>query len=320
MRTPAASLALLGLAPVGLALAATAVEAAPVAEVREDVDGDGTADPIELDRRRRGAGRRRKRADVEDRARCRQGAARWSAEAARRSQIVVDLSRGRGARSGRARSARRRGPRGRRGSRSAGRARRATTASRSTRRRPASTATRARSDVRRCDGKPAYLFAERLDGARFRPVERCRRRTSPTRRRRSRRSSTPRGAPPPLLYQAQRRVAPGRRRRRRRRSAIPRELDDGRLDTVWREELAASAGEGQFFTFEPRVERGARAAAPHRARQSDVAAAMRAHNRPRQLAVVVGAGRVADRAARRGERSARAPRTSSTCRSRSRAA
>ncbi|MEJ7601864.1 MAG: HEAT repeat domain-containing protein [Kofleriaceae bacterium] len=59
-----------------------------------------------------------------------------------------------------------------------------------------------------------------------------------------------------------------------------RELDDGRLDTQWREELA-SAGEGQFFTFQPRV-------ANARAQQLRIVPAARTFNRPRAL-VVVGA-------------------------------
>jgi hypothetical protein len=145
-----------------------------------------------------------------------------------------------------------------------------------------------RSDIRRCDGKPAYLFAEKFDGARFRRAS-----ALP--------SNVPDAAPvlaarldaarpaPPLIYQA--RVASyevgvgdagG--------LGIPRELDDGRLDTVWREELAASAGEGQFFTFEPR-------AAGARARQLRIAPgnpassqAMRSSNRPRRIAIVAAQG------------------------------
>jgi hypothetical protein len=145
-----------------------------------------------------------------------------------------------------------------------------------------------RGDIRRCDGKPAYLFAEKFDGTRFR-------RTSALP------SNVPETAPalaarldaahpaPPLVYQA--RVASyevgigdagG--------LGIPRELDDGRLDTVWREELAASAGEGQFFTFEPR-------AADARARQLRIVPGnptssqeMRTFNRPRRLAIVAAHG------------------------------
>lgn len=145
-----------------------------------------------------------------------------------------------------------------------------------------------RSDIRRCDGKPAYLFAEKFDGTRFR-----------------RASALPSGVPdtapviaakldgapaqPPLIYQARAasyEVGVGDAGG----LVIPRELDDGRLDTLWREELAGSAGEGQFFTFEPR-------AADARARQLRVvpgnpasSAAMRSVNRPRRLAIVTAQG------------------------------
>ncbi|HEU4732663.1 MAG TPA: hypothetical protein VFT22_32430, partial [Kofleriaceae bacterium] len=145
-----------------------------------------------------------------------------------------------------------------------------------------------RGDIRRCDGKPAYLFAEKFDGTRFR-----------------RSSALPSGVPdsapaltavrdtaaatPPLLFQAHAASlesgvgdAGG--------LVIPRELDDGRLDTLWREELAASAGEGQFFTFEPR-------AADVRARQLRIvpgnpasSQTMRAFNRPRRIVVVAAHG------------------------------
>jgi hypothetical protein len=144
-----------------------------------------------------------------------------------------------------------------------------------------------RSDIRRCDGKPGYLFAEKFDGVRFR-------------RSSALPSNVPDGvpvlqarldgpSPPPVVYQAHAASlvvgvgdAGG--------LVIPRELDDGRLDTVWREELAASAGEGQFFTFEPR-------AASAAARQLRIvpgnpasSAAMKRFNRPRRLAVVAASG------------------------------
>jgi hypothetical protein len=136
-----------------------------------------------------------------------------------------------------------------------------------------------RSDIRRCDGKPAYLFAEKFDGARFR-----------------RTSALPVnvGAVPvlagkidpapalaPLLYQAHaasHEVGVGDAGG----LAIPRELDDGAPGTVWREELAASAGEGQFFTFEPR-------AADARARQLRLIG-VRGGNRVRRVAIVAASG------------------------------
>ena len=141
-----------------------------------------------------------------------------------------------------------------------------------------------RGDIRRCDGKPAYLFAEKFDGARFR-----------------RTSALPTGvadtAPVLVATRDPGRTAPPAIYQARAASyevgvgdagglAIPSELDDGRLDTVWREELAASTGEGQFFTFEPR-------ATSALARQVRIApgnpassATLRSFNRPRRLAIV----------------------------------
>ena len=141
-----------------------------------------------------------------------------------------------------------------------------------------------RSDIRRCDGKPAYLFAEKFDGTRFR-------------RSSALPSNVPDTAPllpakldparatPPLLYQAHAaslEVGAGDAGG----LAIPRELDDGRLDTLWHEELAASTGEGQFFTFEPR-------ATNVLARQLRIvpgnpasAATIRSFNRPHKIVVV----------------------------------
>jgi hypothetical protein len=141
-----------------------------------------------------------------------------------------------------------------------------------------------RSDIRRCDGKPAYLFAEKFDGVRFR-------------RSSALPSNVPDGVPglaakldgaspaPPVVYQARAaslQVGIGDAGG----LVIPRELDDGRLDTLWREELAASTGEGQFFTFEPRATSAA-------ARQLRIvpgnpasSATMKHFNRPRRIAVV----------------------------------
>ena len=143
-------------------------------------------------------------------------------------------------------------------------------------------------EVRRCDGKPSYLFLEKLDGAAFRPVPIPPTLLPPAPAPLAAKLD-PAAAAPPLLYQAKSASyqagahdAGG--------LAVPRELDDGRADTGWREDLAASAGEGHFFTFQPRVE-GARA---HQIRivpgDPTSAAAMRAANRPRQLAVVSAAG------------------------------
>src|SRR5215468_6857275 len=145
-----------------------------------------------------------------------------------------------------------------------------------------------RSDIRRCDGKPAYLFAEKFDGARFRRSSALPSNVPDTAPVLAARLDAARPAPP-LVYQAHAasyEVGVGDAGG----LVIPRELDDGRLDTVWREELAASAGEGQFFTFEPR-------AADLRARQLRIvpgnpasSATMHSFNRPRKLAIVAAQG------------------------------
>ncbi|MGN6109535.1 MAG: hypothetical protein ACTHU0_30790, partial [Kofleriaceae bacterium] len=136
--------------------------------------------------------------------------------------------------------------------------------------------------VRRCDGQPAYLFPERLEGTRFRPLVvppshvPASVPTIPARR-------DPAAATPPLLYQARSAShQPGASDAGA--LAIPRELDDGRPETAWREDLPGSAGEGQFFTFQPRVD----SARAHQIRivPGDPAAPARSLNRPRQLAVV----------------------------------
>lgn len=136
-----------------------------------------------------------------------------------------------------------------------------------------------RADVHRCDGKPAYLFAEKWDGARFR-----------------RTSALPSGvaagvpvlaahkdgaAGTPAIYQARaasHQIGAGDAGG----LAIPKELDDGRPDTAWREELAASTGEGQFFTFEPRV--------PDAKAQQLRVLGVRGANRVKRLAIVAATG------------------------------
>ena len=145
----------------------------------------------------------------------------------------------------------------------------------------------ARAGMRRCDGKPALLFPEVFDGAQFR---------RPTRLP----SGVPEAAPvltakldpttaTPMVYRA--RLAshqPGTTDAGG--LGTPTELDDGAAQTQWHEELAGSAGEGQFFTFEPRV-------GTARARQLRVvpgnpstAATLKASNRPHRLAVVSAQG------------------------------
>ncbi|MDB4953446.1 MAG: lyase domain protein repeat-containing protein [Myxococcales bacterium] len=139
-----------------------------------------------------------------------------------------------------------------------------------------------RAGYHRCDGKPAYLFAEKLDGSRFRRVARI-----PT----NMPANAPviaahrdaSGAPTPMLYQArtaslQVGVADAGG------LGIPKELDDGRADTMWREELVKSDGEGQFFTYEPR------STMVEATQIRIVAGDPQKSNRPRRLGVVAAHG------------------------------
>src|SRR5262249_38686530 len=63
---------------------------------------------------------------------------------------------------------------------------------------------------------------------------------------------------------------------------IPSELDDGKPETAWREDLG-SDGRGQFFTFEPRVPNAHARQIPSGPRSS---ATLRYANRPHRLGVV----------------------------------
>jgi hypothetical protein len=132
------------------------------------------------------------------------------------------------------------------------------------------------------------LFAEKFDGMRFRRSSALPSRVPDTAVTLAARLDTA-PAPPPLLYQAHAaslQVGIGDAGG----LVIPRELDDGKLDTLWREELAASGGEGQFFTFEPR-------ASDVRARQLRIVPGnpasrqtLRSFNRPQRIAVVAAHG------------------------------
>ncbi|HSD88789.1 MAG TPA: HEAT repeat domain-containing protein [Kofleriaceae bacterium] len=108
-----------------------------------------------------------------------------------------------------------------------------------------------RPGAKRCDGQPLYLFAEGFNGKKFQRLSKL-----PT--------GLPDNAPAipakpdtstpaePLVYRA--RFAshqPGAMDAGT--LAIPTELDDGKPDTAWREDLTASAGEGQYFTYMPRT-------------------------------------------------------------------
>ena len=134
-----------------------------------------------------------------------------------------------------------------------------------------------RAGFHRCDGKPAYLFAEGWTGKKFQrlaklPIEV----TEPA----AVLFAKPDPGPPvaPLLYQA--RVASYEIGAQDASAlALPTELEDGNPATAWREELS-TIGEGQFFTFEPR-------AATMKARELRfVAAASKTSVRPRRVAVV----------------------------------
>ena len=143
-----------------------------------------------------------------------------------------------------------------------------------------------RPGYRRCDGKPALLFAEGLDpSGTFRRLSRI-----PT--------EVPADAPvitahvdaspasAPQLYQA--RVAslqPGAPNAGG--LGIPSELDDGKPATAWREELA-SDGEGQWFTFEPRA--ASAKAAQLRIVPGSPAPGLKAPNRPKRIAIVSASG------------------------------
>jgi len=142
----------------------------------------------------------------------------------------------------------------------------------------------------RCDDRPALAFGERYDSGKFRrlarlpigiaesaPVLAARRDGSALTR------SDGSKAPDALAYKA--RFASHQVGAADAGSlGVPSELDDGAPSTVWREELVASAGEGQFFTYLPRVP-GAKAA-----QIRIVTAAQKDANRPQRIGLVSKAG------------------------------
>lgn len=143
-----------------------------------------------------------------------------------------------------------------------------------------------RPGLRRCDGKPALLFAEKFDGEKFQRAGRL-----PTGIPDLAPVLTARldvAAPPPAVYRAKlasHQIGAGDAGG----LGTPVELDDGKLDTLWREELTGF-GEGQFFTFEARVNTA-------RARQLRIvpgnprtAAAFKGSNRPRRIGIASGQG------------------------------
>ncbi len=144
-----------------------------------------------------------------------------------------------------------------------------------------------RTGLRRCDGKPSYLFAEGWDGQRFRRLSKIPTwvpETTPAIPARL----DPTDSPAPLIYQAR---AASHQPSAADAGALapPTELTDAKADTFWREEFAGSGGEGQFFTFEPLV-------AEARARRIRIVPAIskapspRVFNRPRRIAIVGASG------------------------------
>ncbi len=141
-----------------------------------------------------------------------------------------------------------------------------------------------RADIRRCDGTPTYLYAEGLDGSKFKRVSRLPDQLPASVPSLPARIDTAPAVAPLLVHAKAASLQPGVADAGG--LSIPHELDDGKLETVWREELSKSSGEGQFFTFEPRL-------AGVQARQLRIvpgnptsAATMKAANRPRTLALV----------------------------------
>ncbi len=141
--------------------------------------------------------------------------------------------------------------------------------------------------VQRCDELPAYLFGEKLDGAAFKRLDKL-----PTgvpagaTTLAARLDATPSSAP--LVFQAKA-ASHQSGATDAGALAIPRELDDGRPETAWREDLAGN-GEGQFFTFRARVDQ--QKAYQLRIVPGDPTSAARskAAGRPRVLALVSKTG------------------------------
>jgi hypothetical protein len=138
-----------------------------------------------------------------------------------------------------------------------------------------------RPELSRCDGKPALLFGERFDGGKFRRLARLPIGIADSAlvlvaRREEAGGGT---VPTPLQYKA--RFASHQIGAADAGSlGVPTVLDDGKPDTVWREELVASTGEGQFFMYVPRTP-GAKAA-----QIRIVTAAPKDANRPQRIGVV----------------------------------
>jgi hypothetical protein len=136
----------------------------------------------------------------------------------------------------------------------------------------------------RCDNKPALAFGARYEGGTFRKLARL-----PTGMADSslvlvaRREEAGSTLATPLQFKA--RFASHQVGAADAGSlGVPSELDDGKPDTVWREELVASTGEGQFFTYVPRTP-DAKAA-----QIRIVTALQKDANRPQRIGVVSKGG------------------------------
>lgn len=133
-----------------------------------------------------------------------------------------------------------------------------------------------RANLRRCDAKPALLFAEGFNGKVFGRVTRL---PSGVDANATKLVAKPdQGTTTPVLYAARfssHQIGAGDAGG----LGIPTELDDGKPQTMWREELTRSSGEGQFFTFEARAQ-------GLEARHVRIAGAGKAFNRPKTIAIV----------------------------------
>ena len=140
--------------------------------------------------------------------------------------------------------------------------------------------------VARCDKKPAYLFAEAFDGAKFQRVRALPADVDPNAAKLAIKAVTT-TADPPLVYQA-RWVSAERGAGDASALSLPSELDDGDVATAWHGDPATD-GDGQFVTFQARVDRPAHQLRIVAGDHASAAALQRAA-RPRQLAIVTATG------------------------------
>ncbi|HEY4055256.1 MAG TPA: HEAT repeat domain-containing protein, partial [Kofleriaceae bacterium] len=112
-----------------------------------------------------------------------------------------------------------------------------------------------RPGLQRCDGKPALLFAEGWNGTKWGRLSRPPAEVTTTQTIKAVPATGPLRAP--MLFHA---TFASHEPGATDAGALvaPDELGDGKIEPAWHEELATSAGEGQMFTFEPRIASGAR--------------------------------------------------------------